>query len=307
MQAGPFLLRLLDEIRDHFPRSLKGVQEAEAVAPERFVGLAELFLGWAVTAFGEDVIPRMVKAFVQFSTDVNLAQARYEACGRYENQTFSDCYESVYSIRETMDDYLLGVYLTNFLWGHHMEITCLFEDRFLASLPAEASLLEIAPGHGGWGLWALHCRPGTKLQAFDISPSSLAIASALAQAAGLSQRVHYRTQNALELGPEFQTPVDACICSFLVEHLEEPQRLFQVLSALVKPGGQVFLTGALTAAQIDHIYEFRRESELVLLAEAHGFRVREMRSVNPRRTLPRAHFLPRSAALILQKKAHDTW
>ena len=307
MYTCPNLQQLLDEISNHHPRSVKGLQEAMKLSPARFAKLAELFLGWAVTAFGEDAIPRMVGAFVQFSTDVNLAQARYEGCGHYEHRTFSDCFESVYSIRETMDDYLLGVYLTNFLWAHHLEISCLFEDRFLSALGPKARLLEIAPGHGGWGLWALHCIPEAQLLAYDISPSSLTIASALARAAGVSDRAQYRIQNALELRPESDSLFDACICCFLIEHLEEPSPLFQVLVSMVKPGGLVFLAGALTAAQVDHICEFRRESELVVLAEKHGFRVLELRSVNPRRTLPHSKFLPRSVALILQKRTHDTW
>ena len=79
------------------------------------------------------------------------------------------------------------------------------------------------------------------------------------------------------------------------------------MSKLVIPGGKAFLTGALTAAQIDHIYEFRYESEFVALAEHHGFRVLEMRSAGPTRTLRGARFLPRSAALILQKRVYDNW
>jgi hypothetical protein len=66
-------------------------------------------------------------------------------------------------------------------------------------------------------------------------------------------------------------------------------------------GGRAFVTGALTAAQIDHIYEFRHESELVQMAELTGLRVLQTCSTNPRRTLPRARFVPRSMALLLEK------
>lgn len=84
-------------------------------------------------------------------------------------------------------------------------------------------------------------------------------------------------------------------------------KLFQVISHLLKPHGTAFITGALTAAQIDHIYEFRNESELVLMCEANGLRVTEMLSVAPRRTLPNARFLPRSIALIVQKRKNEIW
>ena len=100
---------------------------------------------------------------------------------------------------------------------------------------------------------------------------------------------------------------DGVICSFLVEHLERPEQLFAVVNHLLRPRGLAFVTGALTAAQVDHIYEFRHESELVRLCEDHGLRVLSTLSVGPKRLLPRARFLPRSMALIVQKRIGDTF
>ena len=308
LAAEPSLVaHLLEYIRTRHPRSLNGVNEARAVDPARFDAYGKMFLSWAVRAFGDGAIEQMVEAFVGFSNDVNFAQARYEANGRYENKSYRECQESVYSQKETMDDYLLGIYLTNFLWAHHMEISLLFEQRFLTGLTCGSRIIEIAPGHGGWGLWAIHNTPAARLDGFDISPSATDIASKLANAAGLQNRVTYTLKDALLLDAAAIGQFDACICSFLIEHLEQPSQLLGVMERALRPGGTAFLTGALTAAQVDHIYEFRRESEIVLLAESHGFRVTDCRSVAPKRTLRRAKFLPRSVALVLQRRSHETW
>ena len=307
MASTAVTTRLLEQIRCCHPRALTGVEEARGSDPERFDRYCQLFLGWALAAFGEDSLPRITKAFVRFTSDVNLAQARYEATGCYEPKSFDDCLESVYTETKTMEEYLLGVFLTNFLWAHHLGLCRFFEERFLPRIADANRITEIAPGHGGWGLWALHALPKAKLEAYDISPSSLKIAGALAQAAGLSQRTRYTLQNAMELDTGAMQPVDACICCFLVEHLEDPDRLMNIIASLLRPGGHAFFTGALTAAQIDHIYEFKQESELVLLAERHGLRVLEMQSAGPCRTLPKANYLPRSAALVIQKKSHASW
>ena len=80
-----------------------------------------------------------------------------------------------------------------------------------------------------------------------------------------------------------------------------------VCSDLLKPGGFAFITGALTAAQVDHIYEYRYESELVAMCENAGLRVLETLSANPLRTLPKARFLPRSMALFVQKRRNDLY
>lgn len=300
--SAPRTEQLLAFVAEHHPRALRGIEEAREVDPEAWTATAEQFLGWAAAVHGElGWQARCIDAFVQFSSDVIMAQARYEADGRYEHESFEACNASVYSQREVMDDYLWGVFLTNFLWAHHMELSLFFRDRFLKALPGAPQMVEIAPGHGGWGVWALRNRPDARLQGFDISPSSIAIASSVAAAAGVADRVTYTQRNALDLGSMPKASADAVICSFLIEHLEQPAKLVEVMAHLTKPGGRAYLAGAITAAQVDHIYEFRHESELVLMCEAAGFRVTETLSVAPRRTLPRARFLPRSMGLILQR------
>jgi 2-polyprenyl-3-methyl-5-hydroxy-6-metoxy-1,4-benzoquinol methylase len=298
---------LFEDIAARHPRSLNGVQEARAAAPDRYPELADTFLGWAARAWGGDHLPRMVDAFVRFTTGVNMAQARYERAGRYENKTFQDCLNSLYNEQESMDDYLLGVYLTNFLWAHHAEICFRYIDHFLKRIPEAKALVEIAPGHGGWGALALKHLPDARLLGYDISPSSIRLATELMNGAGYSDRARYELKDALDLDAVPAESADAVICNFLIEHLEQPQKLFAVIRHLLKPGGQAFLTGALTAAQVDHIYEFRRESELVRMAEDAGLRVTDTFSGAPRRTLPNARFLPRSMLLVMQRRRNDIY
>jgi hypothetical protein len=67
----------------------------------------------------------------------------------------------------------------------------------------------------------------------------------------------------------------------------------------------VFITTALTAAETDHIYEFRRESEVLLLAEEAGFRVVASLSATPLVDRGAALYIPRSMALSLQKRGDE--
>jgi 2-polyprenyl-3-methyl-5-hydroxy-6-metoxy-1,4-benzoquinol methylase len=298
---------LFEYLRENHRRSYKGIEEAREVDPAQFDAIAEQFLTWATRARGVDALPSIADAFVRFSGGVNLAQARYELNGEYENKSFEDCRSELYSQRDSMDDYLWGVYLTNFLWAHHMDLSLFFRDRFIARLPKSAEIVEIAPGHGGWGVWALHNRPDASLAGFDISPSSIVIASSIAEAAGVADRASYQERDALDLDALPAESADALICSFLVEHLEEPDKLFAVVHHLLRPKQRAYLAGALTAAQTDHIYEFRRESELVAMCEAQGLRVVETLSVAPRRTLKNARFLPRSMGMIVEKFAGEIW
>ncbi len=297
----PHLEQLLAYVGRRYPQFQKGINEAIAVSPTQFAEIAEMYLGWLVLARGDDAIENSVDAYVQFTTDVNLAQLRYEARGYYEHQSFAEVNRIHYSQDSQMQGYLWGVYLTNFLWAHHVEICQFFRDRFLARLAPDSQLIEIAPGHGGWGAWALHKLKHATLTGYDISPSAIEIANSVVTASGLAGRARYVEKNALDLAELEPNSADAGICSFLIEHLETPEQLLTNIYYLLKPGGVFFVTGALTAAQIDHIYEFKRESELVKMAEDSGLRVLEALSTNPKRLVPRARFVPRSMALLVEK------
>lgn len=295
---------LLAYVRSNHPRSLTGIEEALALQPGRGPLLTGKFLAWLKTSQGAQAIPRAVDAYVRFTTDVNLHQARFNITGDYQNKSFDEVYRQHYSQDETMADYLLGVYLTNTLWGHHLELSLFYHDRFLKRLSPGSRLVEIAPGHGGWGVWALDTVDQSTLQGFDISPASITLANSIATAAGVAGRAVYRERNALDLEQLEAQDADACICCFLLEHLEQPHKLLEVIHHLLKPGGVGFVTGALTAAQVDHIYRFDRESELVVLCEAAGLRVLETLSCHPQRNLPKARFLPRSMGLLVQRPQH---
>lgn len=294
-------------VQERHPRFLKGILESRDLDKVRFNRCADQFLGWAVDAFGPDIVTVALDAFVRFTTDVNFAQAQYEVCGHYATDSFAECEKNLYGVEGVMRDYLLGVYMTTFLWAHHLDLMGFFEERFLPRLSASTLIRELAPGHGGWGLWALQVLDQAHLEGYDISGASIELAPRLRDAAGFTDRATYHRMNVLDLPDSLRETADACLCCFLVEHLEQPHRLLEVMAAQLKPGGWAFFTGALTAAQGDHIAEFQQESELVRMAELAGFRVLEMRSTAPSRTLPRARFLPRSAAYILQKRAHESW
>lgn len=298
---------LFDDVRQRHPRNLRGLEEARAVDPDRFDRLADKVLGWALEARGDGTLERTVDAFARFSSDVIFAQARYEASGHFEHSSFEECQRAVYDQPEVMEGYLWGVMLTNVLWAHHFELCRFFARSFLPRLPPAAAIVEIAPGHGGWGVWALSERPDARLEGFDISASSVAIASAVAKAAGVADRARYRRLDARAIAEADRPAADAVICCFLIEHLEAPDDLIDTIAGLLPPGAFAFVTGTLTAAQVDHIYEFRHESELVSMCERHGLRVLETYSASPRRTLPKARFLPRSMGLLVERRRGELW
>ena len=205
-----------------------------------------------------------------------------------------------------MDSYHWGVFATTFAWHHHLALYRFYRDYFLPLLaPEPGRLLDLGAGSGVWHILTLRARTNWTATAIDISPRSIALASDLGKVFDLGQRAHCVEGDALQYRDE--APFDAALSCFLLEHLETPARLFENLAENLGDRSPAFVTGALTAAEIDHIAEFRRESEIIEMAEQAGFRVIASYSAAPERAIPTNRFLPRSMALVLRKRKGDIW
>lgn len=287
-------------IKERHPMMARGIAEARAVAPELVDHHFEQCLNWVVRAHGEEVLVQLADGYASYTLEVNRAQQAYEKRGHYECSTFAEADARVYQQSEYMRDYYWGVFAILFSWSHYVELMDFFLGRFVAKLPS-GKLVEIAPGHGAWGVLAVTNRDGLTLEGWDISPTSIALAPKMAAGAGVGDRCKYQLGDATKI-EHFSGRYDAAICSFMLEHLEEPGRFLADFAPSLRSGALAFVTLALTAAQTDHIYEFKCESEGILLAEAAGFELVECRVARPQRLMPGARFVPRVQAMILRKK-----
>jgi ubiquinone/menaquinone biosynthesis C-methylase UbiE len=205
-----------------------------------------------------------------------------------------------------MQLYHWGVFCSTFIWSHHIRIYQFFRRYFIPLLKAAepGRLIDLGAGSGIWHLLALHELPQWQVTAVDISQPSIDRSRAMAALVSNSAIEHV-CADATKWSPD--SPAQAGISCFLLEHLERPSELVASLSNCLEPGGHAFVTGALTAAEIDHIFEFKRESEIVKLVEDAGFRVKHLFSAAPDTTPKTRRYLPRSLALVLQKRKNEFW
>lgn len=287
-------------MRKRYPMMSRGVHEARAVAPELVDQHFEQCLTWVVRAHGEEVLAKLVDGYAFYTLEVNRSQLAYEKRGHYEYATFAEADKRVYQQAEYMQAYYWGVFTILFSWSHYVELMEFYLTRFVEKLPA-GKLIEIAPGHGAWGVLAVTSREELTLVGWDISPTSIALAPKMAIGAGVGDRCIYRLGDATKL-EHSSGHYDAAICSFLLEHLEDPGRFLTDFAKSLRSGALAFITLALTAAQTDHIYEFKAESEGIRLAEAAGFDLIECRVARPMRLMPGGRYVPRVQAMILRKK-----
>jgi hypothetical protein len=68
--------------------------------------------------------------------------------------------------------------------------------------------------------------------------------------------------------------IPACewlLCVEVLEHLEDPVKFLNVLRAALKPGGRAFITAALNAPHVDHIYLYRDPEQVLDQLRSAGF------------------------------------
>lgn len=295
-------------LNERAPIFASEMARTQLLEPEAFTRLAEPMLHWAEIALGPTWAEQLVDGYAEFVLDVNKSQLKYEKTGRYENSSFAEVFEKAYDDPEFMQLYHWGVFTTTFVWAHHLRIYKFFEDHFLpllAKIPEGSSVVDLGAGSGIWHLSALRRLPQLRVAAIDVSAPTIERSQKMAATLGFTDRIEHHVADALTWEPS--TPAAAGISCFLLEHLERPNVLLSNLANSLEPGAPAFVTSALTAAEIDHIYEYRRESELVLACEQTGFRVRAMYSAEPETTPRDRYFAPRSIALVLQKRVNAIW
>jgi 2-polyprenyl-3-methyl-5-hydroxy-6-metoxy-1,4-benzoquinol methylase len=297
-----------DRFRGAAPAFFREYQRTRAAEPAALRRLSIPMLAWAKAALGEEYTDHLIEAYCSFVMEVNRAQMKYERNGCYEYETFAEVYEKAYSNQEFMDLYHWGVYCSTFIWLHHLRIHQFFEAKFIpliSNRTSAGSLVDLGAGSGIWHLLALGHLPGWRATAVDISKPSIEISAKMASTLPFAGAIEHVCADATAWKP--REPMDAGISCFLLEHLERPQDLLGALAGALKPGAHAFITCAITAAEIDHIYEFKCESQAVALAESLGFRVKHMYSAEPETTPPGRKYLPRSLAMVVQKRRNDIW
>lgn len=296
--------KLLDALGTHAPLYVRSVLDTQARNPELYKELSTIMLQWVHDLLGDQCFDTLAQGYLAFVSDVNRCQARYQRKGAYPNKSYQEVYDSVYNNPQVMNNYHWGVYVTTFAWEHHLHLFNFYKQYFLPLIKDSTSILDLGSGSGIWSLLTAHFNKGSLLKGVDISETSVGLATSLTKTAGYKSRVEFICDDALKHGDK---TYQAALSCFLVEHLEDPKLLFQSLNSQLVDGGYAWVTGALTAAESDHIFEIRKESELIQLAEESGFRVVSSMSLGPSDYPNRYRFLPRSMGMILQRKHNEIW
>jgi 2-polyprenyl-3-methyl-5-hydroxy-6-metoxy-1,4-benzoquinol methylase len=296
--ANPFL-EALDRKAKMFAANARATFEANR---DLCSWLLDPLARWAEAAYGSSVFDEAARGYAEYCVGVAKAKQVYERAGKYSPEAMPEIISGVYEHEGYMIPYMWAAILIYPFWPSMVSHIALFRDEFVRRLPQNASVLELACGHGVLSLLAAEERPDIQVEGTDISPPAVAVANRLLGVSGHAGRVRFSVQDALQTDNSGGNGKhQGIISAMLAEHLTDPKPLFNTMSHRVAPEGLVFFSTALESPQRDHVFEFNQESQPLRMAEAAGLRV--TRLVSDASAVPvGSRFLPRAAAMILRAR-----
>jgi len=298
MEQAQLFLEAMDRKAKMFARHARETFEANR---ELCTWLMNPLARWAEAAYGSDVFDVAAHGYAEYCVGVAKAKRIYENAGKYTPESMPEILSGVYESEGYMVPYMWAAILIYPFWPSMIGHIAMFRNDFIRKLPKNASVVEVACGHGVLSLLVAEDRPDIQVEGTDISPPAIAVANKLLAASGHASRVKFTVKDALNGDHLKEGNAQGLISAMLAEHLSDPKPLFKSMSRQVAKDGLVYFSTALESPQRDHVYEYNNESQPLKMAEDAGLRVSRMVS-DAAAVPPGARFIPRSTAMILRTR-----
>lgn len=211
---------------------------------------------------------KAINHFISYSQEFLQLQIELERTGKYFLSSYNEAQREVYQNQTVMENrYLNGLLLSQALWINHHQILQFFIKEFCISNKESGQVIEAPVGSGIFISEFATKNKGWTADAYDISPSSINFARKVLELTLPGNAIYLGQKNIFDL-PE-EKKYDRVICGELLEHLEEPEALLRKLKGIVHEKGSLFLTTAIWAAAIDHIYLFKSAEEVRKMLRSH--------------------------------------
>lgn len=202
----------------------------------------------------------IVNSYLMMVEDILIEQTNFLRIGKYRYDNLKDVYEKVYSNKEYMFKYMIGVALSQFLWRNHRDMFLFFIKK-IRDIKGE-NYLEIGPGHGLFFMEAISGNNFTNFHAIDISETSLELTKDFIDYSmdmkNKNVSFYLSDINTFNFGEKY----DFITMGEVLEHVEDPYPLLKSIHNLLKENGQAFISTCANAPVIDHIYLYNSIDEI---------------------------------------------
>lgn len=212
------------------------------------------------------------RAYNRTCMDIMREQIRFRKTGSYLIQSAAVAEQTMYSQKERMHSYIVGLLLSYLFWPNHYEMFRFYLD-YLSEIQVERCL-EVGAGHGLFTAEMLQRFPNAVLSLVDISATSIEVACDILDAFAIErsriQCIHADFMNA----PLSAETFDCVVMGEVLEHVNDAPGFLAKARHFLRPGGSVFLTTCVNCPAPDHVYHFHTVDEIRDLIRSAGLHIR---------------------------------
>jgi len=205
-----------------------------------------------------------VDSLAKMSLEFLRLQVKLEKTRKYLYSSFKEVEENAYSKNDLeMDgpDYLWGLYFSESFWKIHHNFVKFFFKYFIQVPKNIGNVLEIPSGTGFFLCEFLNHNPHWSGIGVDLADTSISFSKMLFNTNNISKNsFNLIKQDFLEY-PETEK-FDRIMCGEFLEHLEDPLGALKKFNRLIKNDGKIFITVAVWAAHVDHIFLYTKAEEV---------------------------------------------
>jgi len=189
---------------------------------------------------------------------------------KYRHSTYNEA-KHIYENPQHMDSYAIGLGLSVFLWQVHRDIMRFFK-KYL-KLCVGGRYFEIGPGHGENFVSAMKAASFDNFTAIDISRTCIEQTLSYIKYSFGAERNDYK----IICGNFFDYPeidkFDSIVMGEVLEHVENPIDFLKKIRAISNKNSLIYISTAINAPQLDHIYHFHNLQEVYNMLEQAGFKI----------------------------------
>lgn len=187
---------------------------------------------------------------------------------KYRYSSFKEVDEIVYNNQEYMEKYMIGLAVSEYIWINHLKMIKYFENN--NTMFFGDKYLEIGPGFGQYLSRAIAKCDFKKYFACDVSETSVKGSNQYLKYKGLDKcTVEHKNFFDYDSSDKF----DCIVMGEVLEHVEQPLEMLEKIYDLLAENGKAFITTAINAPTLDHIYLFRSAQDVLDMTKKVGFNV----------------------------------
>lgn len=211
-----------------------------------------------------DMLHSKIKGFIRYSHEFSVLQVKLNRTLNYKYKCFEEVRERVYNNSIMNEYYLDGLAFSQYLWPNHYKM-----NRFLIDgIKSSAAIAQAIDVPCGPGIQSWLARRNSNIKSMllcDLSEYSVNYARKLHDFFEESGAWNISHSSIEECKGQFNLIING----ELIEHLEDPEAMLETLDRLLADDGVIYLTTAIFAAAVDHIYMFRSVHEVRKMLVAH--------------------------------------